>query len=317
MSFISVLLSLMLEQYRPVGPNHWVQRLMKFWIDRVPNYCDTGEETSAKVAIIVLIVPPVLFVLMVHLWLIYQLPILALAWNIFIVYSLMGFRQFSSHYRAIQEALQEKRLDDARTELANWVGVSLNTETLTESEIVRHTLERAILAVHSNVFGVFFFFLLPIGPAGVVLYRLVIMAEDRWKFGIVSPKLMVMIQKFRYLIDWVPTRLTAIGFTIVGNFEQAAYAWRYHQQKWDTQSKAILIGTGGGALGVQLGEPIAQVSTDEALRLAETGEVPVQEIGLLPVPAHLASGASLVWRAVVLWMILLAMLSMAVWFGQL
>jgi adenosylcobinamide-phosphate synthase len=126
-----------------------------------------------------------------------------------------------------------------------------------------------------------------------------------------------MIQKFRYVMDWLPTRLTAIGFTIVGNFEQAAYAWRYHQQKWDSQSKAILIGTGGGALGVQLGEPLPQVSSTEALRLAETGEIPIQEIGLLPVPAHLSSGASLVWRAVVLWMILLAMLSVAVWIGHL
>lgn len=317
MTFISVLLALMLEQYRPVGTNHWVQRLMRHWIDRVPNYCDTGEETSAKVAITVLLVPPVLLVVMVHLWLIYQLPILALVWNVFIVYSLMGFRQFSYHYRNIQEALKEKRLDDARKELSDWVGGSLNTETMTESEVVRHTLERAILAVHSNVFGVFFAFLLPIGPAGVVLYRLTLMAEERWKFGSVSPKLMEMIQKFRYLIDWLPTRLTAIGFTIVGNFEQAAYAWRFHQKKWDTQSKAILIGTGGGALGVQLGEPLPQVSSAEALLLAESGDTPVQELGLIPVPAHLYSGASLVWRAVVLWMILLGMLSMAVWFGRL
>jgi adenosylcobinamide-phosphate synthase len=254
---------------------------------------------------------------MVHLWLIYQMPILALAWNVLIVYSFMGFRQFSYHYRTIQVALQEKRIDDARRELSQWVGPSLNTELMTESEIVRHTLERAILAVHSHVFGVFFVFLIPIGPAGVVMYRLTIMAEERWKFGLASPKLIEMIQKFRYLLDWIPTRLTAIGFTIVGNFEQAAYAWRYHQKKWDTQSKAILIGTGGGALGVQLGEPLPQVSSAEALRLAESGDTPVQEIGILPVVGHLSSGASLVWRAIVLWMILLGMLSVAVLFGKL
>ena len=317
MTFFSVLLSLMLEQYRPVNANHWTQRMMRYWIDRVPNYCDTGEISSAKVTIMVLIIPPVMLVLMIHLWLIYQMPLLALAWNILIVYSCMGFRQFSFHYRTIQVALQERRIDDAREELSKWVGSDLQTQTMTETDIVRHTLERAILAVHSNVFGIFFAFLLPIGPAGVVLYRLTLMAEERWKFGIASPKLIEMIQKFRYIIDWLPTRLTAVGFTIVGNFEQAAYAWRYHQKKWDTQSKAILIGTGGGALGVQLGEPLPQVSSTEALRLAETGDIPVQEIGLLPVTAHLASGASLVWRAVVLWMILLAMLSIAVWIGRL
>jgi adenosylcobinamide-phosphate synthase len=315
MTFFSVLFSLILEQYAPVGEKHWSQRLMRYWIDLVPNYCDTGEQTSAKIAIAVLILPPVLIVLMVHLWLIYHFPLLAFAWNILIVYSFMGFRQFSHSYTAIKVALQERRLDEARAILAKWCGTKLNTETLSESDIVRYTLERAILDVHSHVFGVFFAFLLPIGPAGVVLYRLTLIAEERWKYGVVSPNLMVMVQKFRYIVDWLPTRLTAIGFTIVGNFEQAAYAWRYHQKKWDTQSKAILIGTGGGALGVQLGEPLAQLSSTEAMRLADLGEIPVQEIGALPRPIHLASGASLVWRAIVLWMILLGMLTLSVWFN--
>jgi adenosylcobinamide-phosphate synthase len=314
MTFFSVLISLILEQYYPVGYEHWSQRLSRFWIDRVPNYCDTGEKTSAKVAIIILLFPPVLFVFMVHLWLIYHFPILALGWNILIVYSFMGFRQFSHQYTLIQESLAEKRLDDARNILGKW-NPRLNTSTLSETDLVRHTLECAIIDVHSHVFGVFFAFLLPIGPAGVVLYRLTLMAEERWKFSLVSPILRQMIQKFRYIVDWLPTRLTAVGFTIVGNFEQAVYAWRFHQQKWDTQSKAILIGTGGGALGVQLGEPLPQVSSTDALNLADAGDIPIQEIGILPRSAHLSSGASLVWRAVSLWMILLAMLTLAVWFG--
>ena len=67
MTFFSVLLSLMLEQYRPVNANHWTQRMMRYWIDRVPNYCDTGEISSAKVTIMVLIIPPVMLVLMEYL----------------------------------------------------------------------------------------------------------------------------------------------------------------------------------------------------------------------------------------------------------
>jgi adenosylcobinamide-phosphate synthase len=118
-------------------------------------------------------------------------------------------------------------------------------------------------------------------------------------------------------MDWVPTRLTAAGFAIVGNFEQAAYAWRFHQKKWATQSEAILIGTGGGALGVRLGSPLAELDSRQAMQLAENGDRPVQEFGAEPMREHLVYGASLVWRAIVLWMILLAMLTVAVWIGPL
>jgi adenosylcobinamide-phosphate synthase len=313
MTFFSVLFALFAEQYAPVGKNHWVMRICRYWVMKVPNLFDTGEDDTAKVCITVLLVPPVFVVLGVHLWLVFNYPLFALVWNVMIVYCFMGFRQFSHHFTKIQEFLNNRQIEQARQELSEWVGPSLNTETLSESDVVRHTLERAILAVHSHVFGVFFWFLVPIGPAGVVMYRLSLMAQENWKFGNASPVLMETINKWRYLIDWVPTRLTAVGFTIVGNFEKAVYAWRFHQQKWDNQSAAILIGTGGGALGVQLGEPLAQVSSLEAIQMDDEGILPIQEYGMMPVPAHLASGASLVWRAIVLWMILLAMLSVAVW----
>ena len=315
MTFFSVLFALFAEQYRPVGRDHWIGRVFRQWVYVIPNYCDTGEPTSAKISLFVLLFPPVFFVFLVHLWLIYHYPLFALGWNIVIVYFCMGFRQFSHPFTLIQEALRERQLDTARQELANWAGPSLVTENMSETEVVRHTLERAILAVHKHVFGVFFWFLLPIGPAGVILYRLTILAEEHWRFGAASPALIALIKNFREVIDWLPTRLTATGFTIVGNFEQAAYAWRFHQKKWVTQSEAILIGTGGGALGVQLGEPIPEVDSAEAIRMAEQGEHPVHEFGMLPLAAHLDAGASLVWRAVVLWMILLAMLTIAVWIG--
>jgi adenosylcobinamide-phosphate synthase len=312
MTFFSVLLALIAEQYVPVGHDHWTRRLAAWWLKTISRFSDTGEEGTARLALLLLLLPPVLIVLVVHLILIFTQPLLALVWNVLIVYWFLGFRQFSHPYTAIQEYLVDRDLDSARKELANWAGPGLATDTMTESEVVRHTLERAIIASHCNVFGVFFWFLIPIGPAGVVFYRLVLLAEDQWSSG-VSLKLFEAIKRLRYWVDWLPVRLTAIGFAIVGNFEAAAYAWRFHQKKWANESEAILLGAGGGALGVRLGEPLAEPDSREALRLAELGEVPVQEVGAEPHRGHLGAAVSLVWRAVVLWMILLAMLTIAVW----
>lgn len=312
MTFFSVLLALIAEQYVPVGKDHWTRRLAQRWIKAISRYSDTGEQGTARLALFLLLMPPVLLVLVVHLILIFTQPLLALVWNVLIVYWFLGFRQFSHPFTLIQEYLMDRDLDAARKELADWVGPGLSTDTMTETEVVRHTLERAIIASHCNVFGVFFWFLIPLGPAGVVFYRLVLSAQEQWSSG-VSLKLTEAINCLRYWVDWLPVRFTAIGFAIVGNFEAAAYAWRFHQKKWANESEAILLGAGGGALGVRLGEPLAEPDSREALRLAELGETPVQEVGAEPHRGHLGAAVGLVWRAVVLWMILLAMLTIAVW----
>ena len=35
-----------------------------------------------------------------------------------------------------------------------------------------------------------------------------------------------------YWIDWMPVRLTAVAFAVVGNFEDAIYAWRNFAHRW-------------------------------------------------------------------------------------
>ena len=50
MTFFSVLFALFAEQYRPVGRDHWIGRVFRQWVYVIPNYCDTGEPTSAKIS---------------------------------------------------------------------------------------------------------------------------------------------------------------------------------------------------------------------------------------------------------------------------
>jgi adenosylcobinamide-phosphate synthase len=175
-------------------------------------------------------------------------------------------------------------------------------------------LERAIIGAHRHVFGVIFWFMLPLGPAGVVLYRLADMAAQRWPSQ-ASLSLAQASSQFFYVIDWLPTRLTAIGFAIVGNFEDAVYGWRYHLSKWSNGLEAVILATGAGALGVRLGAPLAEPSSDEALRMAEAGELPVIDLGLEASVRSLRSAVGLVWRAVILWLVVIAMMTISTWLG--
>ena len=109
------------------------------------------------------------------------------------------------------------------------------------------------------------------------------------------------------VIDWVPARLTAVGFAIVGDFEGALYCWRQiatSTQAWAMSSRTLILGAAGGALGFRV------LTDSESARLFD--EPGLEGAGLSePDPRAMRSAVGLVWRALVLWMILLLLLTAA------
>ena len=314
MTFFSLLFALIAEQYKPVEKNHWVHRITHGWLDFIVKNIDTGAERSGRLACVAALIPPVVLVLAIHIVLLATQPMLAFIWSVLIVYLFLGFRQFSHPFTAIHEALLERDLDTARQLLAEWQGAGVNTETMSESEVIRLTLEQAIIGAHRHVFGPIFWFMLPFGPAGVVLYRLSELAAQRWPAQ-ASSSLGSAARSLFQIIDWIPVRLTAIGFAIVGNFEDAIYGWRFHLRKWSNELEAIILAAGAGALGVRLGAPLPEPDSDEALRMAESGEPPIYDLGIEASLRRLRSAVGLVWRAVILWLTLIALMTISVWLG--
>ena len=101
--------------------------------------------------------------------------------------------------------------------------------------------------------------------------------------------------------------MTAAGFAIVGNFEDAIYCWRTQAAKWpDTGYGAgigIVLASGAGALGVRLGMPF--VEAGEIADRAELGTGDDADVDFMQ------SAVGLVWRALVLWLLLLLLLGLA------
>ena len=312
MTFFSILFALIAEQYRPVTASHWIARMSARWLDWVAGeFGGKSEEGAspigARLACMVAFILPTFFVFMVYVVCMVTYPILGFIWNIIIAYLFFGFRQ-------VHEAIESHDLPAARAALGEWYGPELDTSSLTETEVISLALERAIIGSHRHVFGVLFWFLMPMGPAGVVLYRLADTAAQRWsRRG--DFNLSEAARHFFYVLDWIPARITAMGFAIVGNFEGAVYGWRYLTQKWGDSLSGVILASGSGALGVRLGEPLSEPDSDEALRMAEAGEPLVYEVGMEPTERTMRSAVGLVWRLVIAWMALLLMLTIAVWLG--
>ncbi len=319
MTFFSILCALLIEQLKPLRADNQVYGGIKTLAMRIEGWFNAGEPKNGRMGWILMMLVLVLPVAIVY-WVLqyYGLVFLAFAWNVIVVYLTLGFRHYSHYFTSIQLALNQGDEATARSLLAEWT--RLDTVGMDAQEIARIAVEKSLITTHRSVFGVFFWFLMPGGPACAVLYRVSEYLARAWN----EPEHMrneafgQFAAKAFYWIDWIPVRLTAIAFAVVGNFEDAIYAWRNFASRWADESRGIILAAGGGAMGVRLGTPqenAPQLLPADAATVdlsdVETDVLPGEEPSL----RALQSTVGLVWRALILWMILLLLLSSVVWLG--
>jgi adenosylcobinamide-phosphate synthase len=325
MSFFAVLFALLIEQLKPLPRGNVVHDSLTAWMRWTGRNFDAGRDHHAWVVWLITALIPALAAWGIHAGLAHLNVLLALAWDIAVLYLTLGFRQFSHYFTDIRDALDRADEVEARRLLSEWR--HLDASELPRTELLRHVIEHSLLAAHRHVFGVFFWFVLlssfGLGPAGAVLYRMAEFASRYWAFkshtidAPVNDRLLNLSQQLFNALDFVPARLTAFGFAVVGNFEEAVTCWRRDAGLWRHPNEGIILAAAAGAVGVQLGGRAAPRVTPDRSQTFEAGVSPEAVIaegstpGLPPVLGHLRSVVGLVWRSVVLWMLLLALLSLA------
>lgn len=316
MSLFSLVIALLLEQARPLPYRQFVCGPLVRLADFLEARLNAGSAKQGLVAWLIAVggltlIAGLVFAVLYHLH-----PVFGWLWNVVVLYLTMGFRQFSHYYTDIQLALRMGDLPHARKLLAEWRGVT--ADGLSSSDIARLSIEEALAASHRHVFGVLVWFVLLPGPCGAVLYRAASFFSDYWgkrkgaefraeiqpvgepielgDFGMFA-------QQSFAVIDWLPQRVTAVGFAIVGNFEDALHCWQTQADLWPDDSLGIVLASGAGALGVRLGMPVLQ--SGEIADRVEIGVGDEADVDFMQ------SAVGLVWRALVLWLLLLLLLGLA------
>ena len=306
MSFFAILIALLLEQARPLGQDNPVHAALRGWARAVRRNLDAGQAAQGWIAWGLAVGVPTLAAAGVFWALWWFSSVLAFAWTVAVLYVTVGFRQFSHHFTGIRQALEEGNDLAAREQLAQWLQVEAHS--LPRAELLRQVIEQSVLSAHRHVFGVLACFvigwMLGLGPALAVLYRMAEYLSRNWRGradGTPSPALRDAAARTWQGVDFLPARATALGFAVVGNFEEAVASWRGEAERYAPGSDGVLLAATSGAVGVRL-LPAAE---------GEANEEPDGAVRPLPQIAHLASVVGLVWRSVVLWMLLLALLSLA------
>lgn len=331
MSFFAVLLALILEQARPMKRGNFLYLAFRAWIRWSARNLDAGRKQHAWIAWAVAAAAPAALSFAIYFLLGRVHVLLAFAWSVLVLYTTLGFRQFSHYFTDIRDALEDADEPRARQLLARWRQV--DTSDLPRSEIVRHVIEYSVLSAHRHVFGVLTWFSLlaavGLGPTGAILYRLTEFVARYWahksktRSTAVSPALRQAAARAWGLIDFLPARLTALAFAVVGSFEEAVDCWRNYSERFPKASErrndGVILAATSGAMNVRLGGKSLQTdagSSDfQPFAPTDSGSFSDGAVELMPGRepqiGHLRSVVGLVWRSVVLWMVLLALLTLA------
>jgi adenosylcobinamide-phosphate synthase len=320
MSFLSLFFAFLIEQVRPFSYQSWMNQQVTKSGQWIRLHLDAGLDKQAFAAWTLAVVLPCALVAAIYWTLIgWGSWFLGLIWSVAVLYVCIGFRQFSHNFTQIREALESGKEQDAADLFTSWQ--RLEPRVWKTSTLIRQLIEYSVVAAHRHVFGVLYWYcllaLMGFGPTGAVLFRLTEMLVYVWteqkditegEEVISSEALMSLSQNVWLYMDWIPSRLTAITFAVVGNFEEAIDSWRFHINRFDRSNDAVILAATSGALNIELGVTPLQKET-----LKDTGEPQGNDpvLGQTPQIAHLKSVVGLLWRGVVMWMLILALFSLS------
>lgn len=212
-----------------------------------------------------------------------------------VLYATLRFLQTTTHLGAIERSLRDGDAAAASRRLAEWQGESPPSDE--PGATARLAAEQGLREAHQGTFAILFWFLVLPGPLGAVLYPLTQRAARLWVLGSDPDE-----REFGWfagrafeVLDWIPQRVSAFVFAIVGDFEDALFCWRSQAASWLRPEEGIVLASGAGALGVRLGEPIARGETMLDRPALGLGDAAGEE--------SLASLEGLLWRSLVLWLL--------------
>ena len=232
-------------------------------------------------------------------WSAIVLPFVALAaWaahpalDALLLWLALGGKSLAEHARAVAAPLAAGDLSGARQAVG--LIVSRDTTQLDETGVARAAVESVLENGNDAVFGALFWFCLA-GGAGALLFRLANTLDAMWgykdarriHFGWAAARL-------DDLLNYVPARLTALTYALLGSTRNALACWRAQGGTWSSPNAGPVMAAGAGALKVGVGGTARYHGRDE--------QRPALGLGAPPAAADIGRAVALVERGQWLWL---------------
>lgn len=217
----------------------------------------------------------------------------------FILYLTLGARSLIEHAQRVTDALSLKQLDEAR--IFTRYLVSRDTDTLTETELSRATIESTLENGNDAIFAPLFWFAIGGAPAALC-YRLCNTLDAMWGYRTTRYQYFGWAAaRLDDVLNYLPARLTALTYACLGHFRIALQCWRTQASQCKSPNGGPVMCAGAGALALQLGGPTVYHGKLENCPLIGCGE--------RPQASDIMLATRLVQRGIGLWLLIICLLA--------
>ena len=290
-----VLLAIALDRYAPeplrIDAAGWCRR----WADTVAQRSSGGSRSQGLLVLALVVLPPVLLVLLIRFALGELAWILRFAFDVVVLSWTLDLYRLLDRAEAAGDALKAGDVPVANENLRLLSGA--DDPAVSEAGVARASVEAVLMQGYAAVMAPLFWFVLLgalLGPVFAVLQRLVTLFAERWRpAGEDAAELAWASTRLNEIIGWLPARITAFSYAVMGSFEDALRCWRYELKASLGNSRAALLAAGLAALQLLMCEDLPQTGGQDS------GVAATQAIAE---PDHVHRSAALLSRALLFWL---------------
>ena len=236
MSFVVLLLAILVEKFsglrlRLQRDGGWLRELHKL---------ESSQSLGNKpwwILIILIVLPAAVLGLLLVVLHPVAYGLLALPIHLLVVIYSLGRGDLLGGLGPFRDAWRRGDLQAAAHVAERDLGVSAESGEQLLEKVQGHLLWQA----YQSFFAVIFWYFL-LGPVVVLSYRLLALAAEHSQ----NPALVERAEHLRHAFDWLPVRLLAASFALVGNFAAVSRVMLHELLSWDI-SAAQLINKAGCA----------------------------------------------------------------------
>lgn len=287
---VIILLAFVLDRWLPDRGGFRLWAWYSDWAESVEQRFNGGLRSQGIFAVL-LAIAPILVVILLATFVLGQIAAaLVFLFAVAVLYLCVDLYRLGDVAQGVATALENGDVAHAAARLKDLTGK--DTVETTEAGVAHATVEAVLKQANSLVAAPIFWFLV-LGPLGAMLQRLAATLDRLWahrtarftEFGWAAARL-------DDLLCWIPARIMAISYAIMGSFEDALHCWRREAGMWSGLSSGPLLASGLGALHLD--------SCEEGEKDAY-GNAAINP-ATLPQAADVRRAVALVWRVMLFWL---------------
>jgi len=301
MSLLAILISLLLKKLLPAMSGlrslAWVGHYQQWIQSKLANH----PKWQGIPSLLIIVLLPVIGIAILQHLLNDLLVFFSFVFSIVVLTYCLGPKD---RHQLAHQYLDAEENDDADTAQSTLHEIfsDISPEELPEDKPTRARLltEEVLIQTHEQLLAILFWFVI-LGPMGAILYRLTVelqQAEQRAdKIAETSDaEFHAAVTRLHYVLAWIPSHLTALGYAVMGSFVHALRAWQNtpHEETEAAdkpQSHRLLLRIGFASLQFDNKPPQDDAQHNNAIR---------ETLGLCG-------------RSLVAWITILALMTLAGW----